>query len=194
MAGLILAAGAGRRMAAGPKALLRYRNEYFIDRLGRTLQEAGCSPVSVVLGCEADEVQRTAHLADMRVVVNPQWASGMASSFRVGIAASILGEADILVSVVDQPDVSKEIIARLRGDHGPGRITVPLYAGNPGHPVLLDAALARKAAATAAGDSGARAFMLRHPSVVDYVDCSDLGSGLDVDTPEDLRGLKDLLP
>lgn len=36
--------------------------------------------------------------------------------------------------------------------------------------------------------------MLRHPSVVDYVDCSDIGSGLDVDTPEDLRGLKDLLP
>ena len=36
------------------------------------------------------------------------------------------------------------------------------------------------------GDAGARAFLRSHPELVDEVDCSDLSSGLDVDTPEQL--------
>jgi nicotine blue oxidoreductase len=189
---LILAAGQGRRLGAGqPKALLRYRNEYFIERLARIFHESGCSPIIAVLGWGADEIVQTAHLESVGVVLNSDWASGMASSFRSGIAALGDQETHILVSVVDQPDISTETITRLRAEHRPGRITVPRFAQQPGHPVLLDPVLARKAAAMATGDVGARKFMQLHPQVVSYVDCSDIGSGLDIDTPEDLKLLAD---
>ena len=187
LSGLIFATGQGRRLGAGPKALLRYGNEYFIQRLARIFHESGCSPIIAVLGCGADEVLESAHLGNASAVFNSDWASGMASSFQRGIAALRDFEDDILVSVVDQPDISTETIVRLRAEHRPGRITVPLFSQQPGHPVLLDPVLARKAAAMATGDLGARKFMQTHPEVVTYVDCSDTGSGTDIDTPEDLQ-------
>jgi nicotine blue oxidoreductase len=193
LSGLIFAAGQGRRLGAGPKALLRYRNEYFLERLARIFHESGCSPIIAVLGCGADEVLESAHLGNASAVLNSDWASGMASSFRRGIAAFQDLEGDILVSVVDQPDVSTETITRLRSVHRPGRITVPLFSQQPGHPVLFDPVLARRAAAMATGDIGARKFIQTHPEVVTYVDCSDLGSGMDIDTPEDLQLLAERL-
>jgi len=45
----------------------------------------------------------------------------------------------------------------------------------------------------ATGDVGARKFMQLHPQVVSYVDCSDIGSGLDIDTQEDLQSLVERL-
>jgi nicotine blue oxidoreductase len=193
LSGLILAAGQGRRLAAGPKALLCYRNEYFIERLARIFHESGCSPIIAVLGSRADDILQTAQLGNVSAVLNSDWASGMASSFRRGIAALGDQETDILVSVVDQPDISTETIRRLRAEHRPGRITVPLFSQQPGHPVVLDPVLARKAAAMATGDVGARKFMQLHPQLVSYVDCSDIGSGLDIDTQEDLQSLAERL-
>ncbi|MFN3925657.1 MAG: nucleotidyltransferase family protein, partial [Pseudarthrobacter sp.] len=56
-----------------------------------------------------------------------------------------------------------------------------------GHPLVIDTALRQAVAATVSGDAGARAFLRTHPELVDEVDCSDLSSGLDVDTPEQLH-------
>src|SRR5690606_24251873 len=61
IAGLLLAAGAGTRMG-GPKALVRFRGELLVDRGVRLLQEAGCSPVHVVLGAACEDVLRQSTL------------------------------------------------------------------------------------------------------------------------------------
>ena len=191
LSGLILAAGQGSRLGGRPKALLRYRNEFFIDRLVRTLRESGCSSIVVVLGSAADEVLQTAQLHDVYVVINPDWESGMSSSLQLGVANIDPRDGDVIISVVDQPDVSKDSVARLRAWHRSGRITVPTFSERPGHPVLFDTALAHDAAVAARGDVGARDFVRLHPEVVDYVDCSDIGSGLDVDTSADLQAFTD---
>ncbi|EMY32227.1 molybdenum cofactor cytidylyltransferase [Arthrobacter crystallopoietes BAB-32] len=60
-----------------------------------------------------------------------------------------------------------------------------------GHPLVFDGAHAAAAAALAAGDAGARTYLAEHPELVDLVDCSDLGSAADVDTPADLPLLQD---
>jgi molybdopterin-guanine dinucleotide biosynthesis protein A len=52
IAGLILAGGASRRMGT-PKALLRFQNETFLDRLIRIFSTVA-SPVIVVLGHQSD--------------------------------------------------------------------------------------------------------------------------------------------
>ncbi|MCG5440355.1 NTP transferase domain-containing protein, partial [Micromonospora foliorum] len=54
-AGLLLAAGAGRRFGR-PKALVELDGEPLVRRAIRLLGDGGCAPVHVVLGAGADEV------------------------------------------------------------------------------------------------------------------------------------------
>src|ERR671915_252345 len=55
VAGLLLAAGEGRRFGR-PKALVEFDGERLVDRGVRTLREAGCGPIVVVMGAAAIEV------------------------------------------------------------------------------------------------------------------------------------------
>jgi len=85
VAGLVLAAGAGRRFGM-PKALVPYGGSLLVERAYRLV--AGlCDPVFVVLGAAADEVLSRADLGQARVLVNPEWDTGMGSSLRVGLTA-----------------------------------------------------------------------------------------------------------
>ncbi len=100
-AGLLLAAGAGRRYGM-PKALVTHAGRLLVERAMATLVEGGCDPVVVVLGAAADEVLARAQLSGAIVVVNPEWAGGMGSSLRAGLAALPLPGAS---GPADQPGV-----------------------------------------------------------------------------------------
>src|SRR2546423_15701191 len=86
--GVLLAGGAGTRLGLGPKALLPFRGRTLVEVLAKALLDGGCHEVVVVLGAGAEEVRRTTDLDRYLVVDNPEWASGMASSFRTGVAAA----------------------------------------------------------------------------------------------------------
>ncbi|HEX4705797.1 MAG TPA: NTP transferase domain-containing protein, partial [Pseudonocardiaceae bacterium] len=86
VAGLLLAAGAGRRMGM-PKALVSHGGRLFVESAADVLTDAGCRPVVVVLGARADTVRARARLAGCVLVDNPDWPEGMGSSVRVGLAA-----------------------------------------------------------------------------------------------------------
>jgi len=90
VAGLLLAAGAGRRMG-GPKALLRHPDGVtWVARAVRVLREGGCDPVLVVVGAQADAVEADV-MADgvdgVSVVRAAGWAEGMGASLRSGLDA-----------------------------------------------------------------------------------------------------------
>ncbi|WP_028265412.1 nicotine blue oxidoreductase [Arthrobacter sp. MA-N2] len=207
--GVLLAGGAGTRLGLGPKALLPYRGHTLVEVLAKTLLDGGCHEVVVVLGAGAEEVRRATDLAKYLVVDNPEWASGMAGSFRTGLAAAADGH-NVLVALVDQPGVTPAVVARLLAAHRPGRVTAAGYpeAGaaesafesghtaklRRGHPLIIDAALRAEVAGSAVGDAGARRFLTAHPGLVDVVDCSDLADGADVDTKDQLRLLSDQPP
>jgi CTP:molybdopterin cytidylyltransferase MocA len=187
VAGLILAAGAGSRLGQ-PKALLRLGDELLLDRAVWTLGQAGCAPVVVVLGASAQEAAAAISSTGVEIVPNPDWATGMGSSLRAGLA-SLTGRADAaVVSLVDQPGVTAATVERLvaawRAD---GRAAVATYGGAPRNPVLLPAATWAQVAASAVGDQGARAWLRAHPGQVSAVPCDDVGSADDIDTPADLR-------
>ncbi len=184
VAGMLLAAGAGRRMGS-PKALLRDgAGTAWVVSAARRLHEAGCAPVRVVVGAGAGDVRELLAGEDVEVVEATGWASGMAASLRAGLAgfAACAPDADaVLVHLVDLPDVGADVLRRVARSASRGGLARAVYAGRPGHPVLLGRHHWSEVARSAQGDAGARGYLVAHD--VRAVECSDLASGHDVDTP-----------
>ncbi|MFJ5801492.1 nucleotidyltransferase family protein [Streptomyces decoyicus] len=192
MAGLLLAAGGGRRLGGRPKALLDHRGRPLVEHAARALRDGGCHPVHIVLGAAADAVRERADLSAYGISENPDWAQGMGSSLRVGLAALADSGADaVVVSLVDQPGIGAAAVARVVAAYeGSTSLVSAAYDGRRGHPVLFGAGRWADIAATAEGDRGARAYLRRHADDLTLVECSDIAEPYDIDTPDDLRRLE----
>ncbi|MCM2410856.1 nucleotidyltransferase family protein [Streptomyces sp. RKAG290] len=192
VAGLLLAAGGGRRLGGRPKALLEHRGSLLADHAVRTLRDGGCGPVHVVLGAAADEVRARAELSGCSVTVNPEWTEGMGSSLRAGLDAVAASGADAaLVLLVDQPGIGARAVARVRAAYrSRTSLAAASYEGERGHPVLFGADLWADIAAGAVGDQGARAYLRAHRDAITLVECSDVAQAYDIDTTEDLSHLE----
>ena len=173
VAGLLLAAGAGRRMGM-PKALV----DDWLVRSIEVLREGGCGDVLVVLGAAADEA-RALLPADQRVVVAEDWGEGMGASLRVGLAALGPDAEAAVVHLVDLPDVGADVVARVVSTGSPAGLARAAYAGVPGHPVLIGRDHWAGVIEAAVGDQGARGYLKTHD--VRLVECGDLAGGNDVD-------------
>lgn len=194
---VLLAAGAGTRLGLGPKALLPFGESSLVERAAASLFAAGCAEVLVVIGAGAEDVKAlqrgNSDFSRCQLIFNPNWRSGMGSSFRVGIEAAVKNNTQsIMVALVDQPSMSADVVQKVLTRHHAGRITAAVYTESRGklrrgHPVVFDSTLARAAASLSTDDAGARLYLRAHPELVDLVDCSELSDGADLDTPEDLK-------
>lgn len=183
-AGLVLAAGGGRRYG-GPKALVRHEGSLLVERAVATVRDAGCAPIIVVLGAAADEVRASAQLGDVTVVENGLWKSGMGSSLRVGLEALGSTDADaVVVLLVDTPKVTAEAVRRVAVNGSRGAIATATYNGRRGHPVLLGRDHWGGVTILATGDVGARAYLSARLDQVDLVPCEDVSDDTDIDVPE----------
>jgi molybdenum cofactor cytidylyltransferase/nicotine blue oxidoreductase len=89
----------------------------------------------------------------------------------------------VVVSLVDLPDVTGEVVRRVAHlGTDPGVLARATYDGEPGHPVLLGRDHWAGVAASATGDRGARDYLATH--TVFEVECGDLATGRDRDTPD----------
>jgi molybdenum cofactor cytidylyltransferase len=180
-AAVVLAAGASTRLGE-PKQLVMLGGETLLDRAVRTAREAGCEPVVVVLGAEAERIRERCDLGGAVVVVNGAWEEGMASSIRTGLRAvrvgvGAVGGADGLVLMTcDQPAVTAEHLLALMAA---GQVTASAYAERRGAPAYFPVT-AFPALAALRGDAGARE-LLRGAATVELI-----GGELDVDTAADL--------
>ncbi|MFC8096865.1 NTP transferase domain-containing protein [Streptomyces sp. NPDC057301] len=192
VAGLLLAAGGGRRLGGRPKALLRHRGRPLVEHAVGVLRAAGCARVHVVLGAQAATVREQAELGDCVLVDNPDWADGMGSSLRAGLdSLADTGARAALVSLVDQPGIGPEAVARVLAAYGDeASLVSAAYDGVRGHPVLFGAAHWAGIAATATGDRGARAYLKAHEDAIGLVECGDVARPYDIDTEADLIHLE----
>ena len=182
--GLLLAAGGGRRMGV-PKALVHDPDgTSWLLRSVQALREGGCREVTVVLGARADEAGALLDGSGARLVVAADWAEGLAASLRAGLASLDPTTATLaVVLLVDLPDVGADVIRRVR-EVANGRVEAlarATYSGSPGHPVVIGAAHWQGAIAASTGDAGARGYLAGR--AVELVECGDLATGRDRDTP-----------
>ncbi|GHD61224.1 4-diphosphocytidyl-2C-methyl-D-erythritol synthase [Streptomyces mirabilis] len=192
VAGLLLAAGGGRRLGGRPKALLEHRGRPLVEYAVGVLRAAGCTRVHVVLGARADAVRERARLDGCVLVDNPEWEHGMGSSLRAGLGSLAgTGARAALVSLVDQPGIGPRAVARVLAAHQDDTSLVSAaYDGVRGHPVLFGAAHWAGVAASATGDRGARAYLKEHEAEITLVECGDVAQPYDIDTEDDLGHLE----
>lgn len=174
VAGIVLAAGAGTRFG-GPKAPYEFDGERLVDRAVRTLREAGCDPVYVILGAWEG------HVDNGLVIVNHGWEEGMGSSLRIGLKwARAASDADsAIVILVDQPGITVDGVRRVIDT--PGSLVQAAYGDRPGHPVRIGSEHWQPLIDVVADDSGARDYLAAAPDRV-LVDVTDVCDDTDLDT------------
>jgi nicotine blue oxidoreductase len=187
IAGILLAAGEGSRLGT-PKALVEVGGRRLVDRGVGLLRDGGAGPVLVVLGAADVPVPGA------RAVHNPDWATGMGSSLAAGLRAVPAGCAAAVIALADQPLIGAEAVRRLIAAYRAGaEVVAAAYGGRARNPVLLARPHWPAVLATAAGDAGARPFLRANPDLVTLVECADVGSPDDLDTPADLARISGLL-
>ncbi|MEX0785917.1 MAG: nucleotidyltransferase family protein [Dehalococcoidia bacterium] len=191
VAAILLAAGESTRMGR-PKALLPWGDATLIEYQVQELSAAGVESVAVVLGHAADEVRPSVPAGpstgsgQVRVVVNTEYREGRASSLRAGAAALPDSVGPILVLNVDQPR-PRAIIRALLEAHGEGSaaITLPVWQGKRGHPVVLAGALLPELRAASEKERGLRGILDRHADGVREIDLGSEVVRMDINTPEE---------
>ncbi len=176
-AALILAAGASTRLGQ-PKQLIVFQAETLLDRAIRIAREAGCVPIVVVLGANAEQIEQQCTLSDITILTNDLWQKGMASSVRLGM--QFLEDRDaVIVLTCDMPAITSDHLRALAAD---GILTASRYADRNGVPAFFPQASFPELLALT-GDQGARSILATARAL-------DLPGGeLDLDTPEDLARL-----
>ncbi|KRF22254.1 hypothetical protein ASG95_16755 [Phycicoccus sp. Soil803] len=160
----------------------------FVERGVRVLRAGRCSPVVVVVGAEAARATELATAAGADLVVEaPDWARGQSASLRAGVAALQSTDAAVVcILLVDLPDVGAAVVERVTAAVGAGAAALAraAYHGVPGHPVVMGRDHWQGVLDVAAGDRGARDYLATHDHAL--VECGDLATGRDVDSPDDL--------
>ena len=186
---VLLAAGSGSRLGGKPKSLLELGGVPLIRRQLIALSGAGVDEVVVVLGHHADAIEASVRDFPVTLARNPSPDDGQASSVRVGLQA-LAGKLDaVVVALADQPMINAQDITDLISafkKRGAAQMVAPRIAGEPGNPVIFEAALRDE---WLAGDLNAacRRWREANPERVHWFDTTNSRYRVDIDTPEDLQ-------
>ncbi len=192
VAGLVLAAGRSSRMGEANKLLAPVRGEPMLRHAVAAQLASQARPVLVVTGHQQTEIADALDGLDVTLLHNPDFAEGLATSLRAGIAAVPESAPGVIVSLGDMPNVTAPVLDRLAqafADAPDALAVVPTLLGQRGNPVLLSRALF-PAVAQLTGDQGARRLLEEAGEAVVEVPLDDPAIALDVDTPEALKAVE----
>lgn len=139
ISGLVLGAGASSRFGQ-PKQLLPFRGTTLLGWVIRqAARAASLDEVIVVLGRAASEIRERVEFGHAKVVDNPVFGEGCASSYRAGIGAISPASDAVMIILGDQPGVEPEILDGVAEGwrQGDGQIVLASYQGRKGHPMLF---------------------------------------------------------
>jgi len=187
-----------------PKQMMAWRGKTLLQYVLESLVDSDVDEIVLVLGHEAEAIRKSlsdlhieasenripSQRAHIKVVINPDYKQGMASSLQAGLRALDPKSEAFLVILADQPGIGPDIVNRLiRGfqQADPKRgIVRPVYRGLRGHPVLIGAKYLQEARQLQ-GDVGARQILIDHPEDILEIDVDEDAILKDIDTPEEYR-------
>lgn len=194
LAAIVLAAGRSSRMGEGNKLRELVHGEALVRHAVKAALAARIACVLVVTGHDSAAIRAELTGLDVTFVDNPEYALGLSTSLRAGIAAVPPDAAGALVLLADMPNVTPAILDRLIdqfSDASDAQAVVPTVLGQRGNPVLLARGLF-PAIDGLVGDSGARKLLDQAGDAVIEVAIDDPAIALDIDTPEALAAYRGL--
>jgi molybdenum cofactor cytidylyltransferase len=192
IAAVVLAAGRSTRMGGPNKLLAEIRGRPLVRIVVEEALASHAKPVIVVVGHERGEVEKALGALPVQIVHNPDFAQGLGTSLKAGIAAVPADADGAIVCLADMPQVDASLLNRLIAAFDPDRgalIVMPTVEGRRGNPVLWSRRFFPDLMAIE-GDVGARHFIGRYSEAVVEVPLEGKAALVDVDTPEALVGVK----
>ena len=188
IAALVLAAGRSTRMGGPNKLLATIDGVPLVRHAAEAALGAGLAEVVVVTGHQGEAVRGALDGLGCRFVANPDYADGLSTSLKAGLAALPDDIDAVVVLLGDMPRVSSALVARLAAAYEPGagrHIVVPVLDGRRGNPVLWGRRYFGELMKVT-GDQGGRAVLVGAPEAVAEVAAEADDVHLDLDTPEAL--------
>jgi molybdenum cofactor cytidylyltransferase len=192
IAGLILAAGRSTRMGGPNKLLEEINGKALVRHVAEHVLASRAKPVIVITGHQKERVERALDGLPVTFVHNPDFAEGLSTSLKTGIAAVPVDADGAIVCLGDMPQVSAKLIDRLIAAFDPERgalVVIPTIAGKRGNPVLWARRFFPDLSGVE-GDVGARHLIGGYAEAVAEVPLDDAGALTDVDTPEALTAVR----
>jgi molybdenum cofactor cytidylyltransferase len=190
VAAIILAAGASRRMGR-PKQLLPYRGQTLLSYVIQCAIASSCSPVIVILGANAEQIEPKISRLTIKIVKNTEWNEGISSSIRCGITyiqEQFLNIDAVVFLTCDQPFVSPKIIEQLIDVYYSTNqfIIASSYNRTTGIPALFTCHFFSKLMELQ-GDRGAKKLIHQYHYLVQQIDFPR--GAIDLDTLENYQKL-----
>ncbi|NCD70971.1 nucleotidyltransferase family protein [Mucilaginibacter agri] len=186
---IILAAGSSSRLGQ-PKQNLVFKDKTLLQRAIETGLASKCGPVIVVLGANAELIQPSIQYPGVRVMINQDWAEGMASSVKFAIM-EVEKKKQIdsaIIMLCDQPFVSAELLDNLGKTHldAGTPIVASSYLNTIGVPALFHRSLFSELGKLT-GHEGAKKIIKAHQDQITSIPFN-MG-GVDIDTITDYHRL-----
>ena len=182
---VVLAAGRSSRMGGPNKLMALFDGKPLVRVTTERALKSRAAGTVVVTGHQADRVSAALAGLGVTTAANPDYAEGLSSSLKAGVAALPADAAGALVVLGDMPGVSVRDLDRLieafRAAGGTA-IVRATHGGKRGNPVVLPRSLFAEVA-TLQGDTGARHLVEAEGATVIDVEIGE-AAFVDVDTPD----------
>jgi molybdenum cofactor cytidylyltransferase len=192
IAAVVLAAGRSTRMGAINKLIAEIGGKPLVRIAAEQALASRAKPVIVVTGHEHERVEAALAGLPVRFVHNPDYADGLGTSLKAGIAAVPADADGVVVCLGDMPQVDAGLIDKLIAAIDPergGLVVVPSIDGRRGNPVVWSRRFFHDLTAIS-GDIGARHLIGSYAEAVVEVPVAGEAALTDVDTPESLSAVK----
>jgi molybdenum cofactor cytidylyltransferase len=192
IAAIVLAAGQSTRMGAVNKMLAEIGGKPLVRIAAEQALASRAKPVIVVTGHERERVEAALAGLPLRFAHNPQYADGLGTSLKAGIAAVPEDADGAVVCLGDMPQVDHQLIDKLIAGFDPergGLVVVPSINGRRGNPVVWSRRFFNDLMSIN-GDIGARHLIGSYAEAVVEVPVAGEAALTDVDTPESLSAVK----
>ena len=192
IAAVVLGAGRSSRMGGPNKLLEEINGKPLIRIVTDHVLASKARPVIVVTGHQRERVEAALKGLPVTFVHNPDFADGLGTSLKAGIAALPPEPDGAIVCLGDMPQVDAAIIDKLIGAFDPDSsalVVIPTIDGKRGNPVVWSRRFFPDLMAVE-GDVGARYLIGRYTEAVADVPLTGTAALTDVDTPEALKAVR----